>query len=108
MSEKARAPTVRDLAAAYGPKALEQLARLAGLIEGNPGASSEATRVAALTQLLDRAYGKATQPIAAETDEQSTEDDNGSDRNREGEVALADAGPPAATASGFGDPLGGG
>ena len=53
MSAKARLPTARDLAAAYGPKALEQLALLAGLIDGEPGASSEATRVAALTQLLD-------------------------------------------------------
>jgi hypothetical protein len=41
----------------YGPAAIEELIRLA------TNAESEAARVAACREILDRAYGRATQPI---------------------------------------------
>jgi hypothetical protein len=40
---------------------------LAGLTDA-PGAQHEATRVAALRELLDRGFGKATQHIAGDSD----------------------------------------
>lgn len=53
---------VKALAGKYGPGAIEGLAKLAGLL-GIGAAESEAARVAALKELLDRAYGKAAQPV---------------------------------------------
>jgi hypothetical protein len=50
---------VRSVAQQYAPAAIEELARL------STGAESEAARVAASKELLDRAYGKAAQPVAA-------------------------------------------
>jgi hypothetical protein len=47
------------LAQKYAPAAIEELGRL------STGAESEAARVAAANSLLDRAYGKPTQPVAA-------------------------------------------
>ena len=58
--------SVRELAEPYGPAAIVALAQLAGLTD-KPGAEAEATRIAALRELLDRAYGKAKQPT--ETDQ---------------------------------------
>jgi len=53
----------RKLAQKYGPKAIKEIATLAGL-EGTTGkAENETTRLGALNALLDRAYGKPTQPI---------------------------------------------
>lgn len=51
---------VKELAAVHAPAVITELARLA------LGADSEAARVAAGKELLDRAYGKATQPVTAE------------------------------------------
>lgn len=48
---------VKSLAQKYAPAALEELARLAREAE------SEAARVAAIKEILDRAYGKSRQPI---------------------------------------------
>lgn len=59
---------IKALARTYGPDAVKRLAMLAGLLEG-PGAESEATHVAAIKELLDRGYGKATQIIAGDEDE---------------------------------------
>jgi hypothetical protein len=42
------------------------LAEMAGIVPGKM-AASEVTRVAAIRELLDRGYGKATQPIAGDT-----------------------------------------
>lgn len=61
----------RELAMAYGPDALREQARLAGLLrdpEGNPiqGAEESSVRLSATQYILDRAYGKATQPIAGD------------------------------------------
>lgn len=48
---------VKALAVKYGPEAIKELARLA------KSAESEAARVAAIKELLDRAYGKSAQPV---------------------------------------------
>src|SRR5262245_65257580 len=50
---------VKALAQTYAPAAIEELARL------STGAESEAARVAASKEILDRAYGKPMQPVAA-------------------------------------------
>jgi hypothetical protein len=52
---------IRELARAHCPDAIAELARLA--VE----AKSESARIAAIRELLDRGYGKATQPLAGET-----------------------------------------
>lgn len=55
---------VKELAGKYGPKAIEGLAKLAGLAKNEVGkAESEAARVAAMKEILDRAYGKSAQPV---------------------------------------------
>jgi len=48
---------IKQLAQQYGPEAIAELARLATQAE------SEAARVAAIKELLDRGYGRAVQPI---------------------------------------------
>ena len=48
---------VRLLARKHSPEAFKELARLAALAE------SEAVRVQAIKEILDRAYGKSVQPI---------------------------------------------
>jgi hypothetical protein len=58
---------IRDLARGYGPAGILKLAELAGLTDA-PGAASEMARIAALNALLDRGFGKPTQPIAADTE----------------------------------------
>jgi hypothetical protein len=58
---------IRDLARGYGPAGILKLAELAGLTDA-PGAESETARIAALNALLDRGYGKPTQPL--ESDEE--------------------------------------
>jgi hypothetical protein len=59
---------LRDLARAHAPEALEELARLA------MKAKSETARIAAIRELLDRAYGRATQYVAAENDKPDLND----------------------------------
>jgi hypothetical protein len=51
---------LRLLARAHAPEAIKELARLA------TKARSETARIAAIRELLDRAYGKATQYVGAE------------------------------------------
>jgi hypothetical protein len=58
---------IRALAQPYGADAVAELARLGGLTKA-PGAANEATRVAALRELLDRGYGRATQQIVGDGD----------------------------------------
>lgn len=48
---------IRELAQQYAPEALNELVRLAFK------AKSEGTRVSAIKEIFDRAYGKATQPM---------------------------------------------
>jgi hypothetical protein len=78
---KTTSAEVRALAGVYGPDALERLARLSGLLDreggrvkltGKPAyemARSENAQVTALKELLDRAYGKASQPMEHSADE---------------------------------------
>lgn len=54
---------IKDLARKYAPDAISELARLA------KEAESEAARVAAIKELLDRAYGKAAQAVTGEQGE---------------------------------------
>jgi hypothetical protein len=58
---------IRDVARPYGPSCIAALAALAGLTS-EPAAANEAVRVAAMKELLDRSYGKPTQPLAADTE----------------------------------------
>lgn len=51
---------VKDLAQQYVPAVMVELARLA------TNAESEAARVAAIKEILDRAYGKSSQPITGD------------------------------------------
>jgi hypothetical protein len=53
---------IRALAQSLAPAALAELARLAS------EAKSEAARIAACVHLLDRAYGKPSQPVTDATD----------------------------------------
>jgi hypothetical protein len=59
---------IRALAQPYGASAIAALAQLAGLIAGMPAAESEATRVAAIKELLDRGFGRAAQPVVGDTE----------------------------------------
>lgn len=52
---------IRLLAQKYGPDAVKELFRLA------TKATSEAARVAALRELLDRGYGKSPQPLVGDS-----------------------------------------
>jgi len=56
---------IKALAQQHGPACIARLAELSGVVEGTP-AESEAARIAALKELLDRGYGRATQHIAGE------------------------------------------
>jgi hypothetical protein len=58
---------IKALAQPHGASAIAALAQMAGLIAGVPAAESEATRVAAIKELLDRGFGRATQPVAGDT-----------------------------------------
>lgn len=58
----------QKLAQKWGPAAIEAAAKLAGLIktkDGSPNgmAASEAVRATALGIIIDRAFGKAAQPL---------------------------------------------
>jgi Family of unknown function (DUF5681) len=52
---------VRELARVHCARAITELARLARHAKG------EAVRIAAIRELLDRGYGKATQPLTGES-----------------------------------------
>jgi hypothetical protein len=42
---------------------------MAGLVPGQPPAEAEPCRIAAVRELLDRGYGKSTQPLATDTNQ---------------------------------------
>ena len=51
----------------YGPAAIRELAKLAGLMPGGKGkAQSEQAQIAACKEILDRGYGKAAHPLTGE------------------------------------------
>jgi hypothetical protein len=54
--------TLEEAARQYAPAALERLAHL------SRHAESEAAQVAACREILDRAYGKPTQPVSGDAD----------------------------------------
>jgi hypothetical protein len=55
---------VKEIAQEYGPSAIRRLAWFAGLLPNQPGAINPVAQIAAIKELLDRGYGKATQPLA--------------------------------------------
>lgn len=58
---------IKAVAREYGPAAVKELAKLAGLVgEGEGKAESEQARIAALNGVLDRGYGKATQLLGGD------------------------------------------
>ena len=57
---------LREMARKYGPQAIREMAKLAGLIEGEKSAETEQVRKAALDSVLDRGYGKAAQAVTGE------------------------------------------
>lgn len=58
---------IKALARMHGPAVIAELARMSGVTDA-PGAQTEAARIAALRELLDRGYGRATLPIAGDGD----------------------------------------
>lgn len=55
---------VKAIAQKFGPSAIKELAALAGLDGDEVKATNEAARIAALKEVLDRAYGKPAQAHA--------------------------------------------
>lgn len=53
---------IKEVARTYGPKAIAGLWKLA------EGAESEQARVSAYKEVLDRGYGKASQPLSGDKD----------------------------------------
>ena len=60
---------IKEIARQYGPDALKEAARLAGLVKGEPPAGNEQARLKAIDIILDRAYGRAPQAITGEDGE---------------------------------------
>ena len=60
------AEEARALASPYAARALRELAKLGGIVKNAQPAQSEQARVQALREILDRAYGKAKQPVEGE------------------------------------------
>jgi hypothetical protein len=58
---------IKRLAQHYGPDAIAALAEMSGLEPGTR-AESETARIAALRELLDRGYGRASQPPSGDPD----------------------------------------
>ena len=58
---------IKAIAAQHGPAIITKLAELAGVLPGNV-AESHAVQVQAMKELLDRGYGKATQPLSGDPD----------------------------------------
>ena len=60
---------IKAIAREYGPAAIKEAARLAGLTKNGEGkAESETARIAAMNIVLDRAYGKAPQVVDGDGD----------------------------------------
>jgi hypothetical protein len=55
---------IKELAHSYGPAVIAELARMSGVTDA-PGAQTEAVRLAAMRELLDRGYGRAVQHMSA-------------------------------------------
>lgn len=60
---------IKALAQQQGPAAIARLVTLGGLLPGGMHkAESEGAQIAAIKELLDRGYGKATQPLSGDPD----------------------------------------
>jgi hypothetical protein len=59
---------IRTVARQYGPAVIERLAMMAGVVPDCPGADNAAVQVAAMRELLDRGFGRATQHVAGADD----------------------------------------
>jgi hypothetical protein len=59
---------IKALARQYGEAAVRKLAEKAGLVPNKVPADTDAAQIAAIKELLDRGYGKATQPISGDDD----------------------------------------
>ena len=60
---------IKALAQVQGPAAIARLVTLGGLLPGGMHkAESEGAQIAAIKELLDRGYGKATQPLSGDPD----------------------------------------
>ncbi|HEY2616135.1 MAG TPA: hypothetical protein VGI78_02245 [Acetobacteraceae bacterium] len=59
---------IKEAAQVWGVAGLERLALLAGLVPGSPSTEPGATQVAAIRELLDRGYGKATTILGGDPD----------------------------------------
>lgn len=59
---------IKGIAQQYGPDAVRELAKLAGLSGDEGRAESEQARIAALNAVLDRGYGKASQVVIGDDD----------------------------------------
>jgi hypothetical protein len=57
---------IREVARQFGPSCIQRLAEFAGLIEGER-AETHAAQIAAIKELLDRGYGRATMPVAGDS-----------------------------------------
>jgi hypothetical protein len=63
------AEAMKEIARSYGPQAVRELAKLAGISGDAAGkAESEQARIAALNGILDRGYGKPSQSIGGDPD----------------------------------------
>jgi hypothetical protein len=58
---------IHEIARQFGPAVIQRLAQLSGVAPGGL-ADSHAVQVAAMRELLDRGWGKATQLIGSDTD----------------------------------------
>jgi hypothetical protein len=59
---------IKAVASKYGPAIIDKLAEMAGVIPSSIPAESETARIAAMRELLDRGYGKATQPLSGDAE----------------------------------------
>lgn len=59
---------IKVFAQQYGQAAIARLAELSGLVAGTIAAESQVAQIAAIKELLDRGYGKASQPISGDSD----------------------------------------
>jgi hypothetical protein len=53
---------IKNLAQSHGAAAINRLAEMGGLVPGVEPALSEQSQIAACNEVLDRAYGRPTQP----------------------------------------------
>ena len=63
---------IKEICRAFGSAAVQRLAELAGLVPGVKAAEADAAKIAALREILDRAYGRPMHPIGGDVGEPIT------------------------------------